>query len=200
MFLTHYPFQREHLLLHVPTHVHIKCIFTLVNEGPNTVVLYGCYDEYKALSTNDGCMVNLTELTSSSDNEANLGHLVDQGGAHANECVQHTPAMKPGKAYVRYREGTVSSEKRAQASGAGKAAMKWKMEGSDDFVDKMDATGVKPSCKLNKWRNMEETSVCSQSDANSKMGAAKGTQKGATQGAALGRGCQSKATEAKEHL
>ena len=49
MFLTHYAFQREHLLFHVPIHVRAKRIFTLVNEGPKYVALvqlssYKCFN------------------------------------------------------------------------------------------------------------------------------------------------------------
>ncbi|KAF4577098.1 hypothetical protein EYR36_005085 [Pleurotus pulmonarius] len=185
---------REHLLFHVPIHVHAKHIFTLVNEGPNAVVLRGCFG-CKALSTNDSHTVDLIDLTYSSGDEADLGHVVDQGGAHATGCIQHTPATKPGKAapatgakprpsvhqkclvvadIAKERGHPAPSEKIAEASGAGKGAMR-------------RMTADRQRRPPNKRRNTEEASRRSGPYASS-------------QRAASGGGYQPKATEAKEHL
>ncbi len=196
-----------------------RCVHLLISpRGPS--VLISPPPDCKALSTNDSHTVDLIDLTYSSGDEADLGHVVDQGGAHATGCIQHTPATKPGKAAPatgakprpsvhqkclvvadigKERGHPAPSEKIAEASGAGKGAMRRMTDDrgpatetvtkrkADDSVDKTDATGAEPSCRPNKRRNAEEASRRSGPYASS-------------QRAASGGGYQPKATEAKEHL
>ncbi|KAF9494267.1 hypothetical protein BDN71DRAFT_1431897 [Pleurotus eryngii] len=221
------PKEREHLLLHIPIHVHAKHVFTLVNEGPNAVVLHGCYDGayiYSHLLIDPAfycvdplqnarlCPPMTVVWSTSLTLPLQVTLWIKAALAPMNVSNTH-PLQSQAKRLLllgqslceasikigKERGRPAPSEKIAQALGAGKAVMKWKTEGcgqatetmmkhkADDSVDKTDATGTEPSCRPNKQRNMEETSACSGSYANSLR-------------AALGRGSQSKATEAKEHL
>lgn len=186
-----------------------RCVHLLISpRGPS--VLISPAPECKALSTNDSHTVDLIDLTYPSGDEADLGHLVDQ----------HTPATKPGKAATatgakprrsvhqrrllvadigKERGHPAPSEKIAEASGAGKAAMRRKTDGrgpatetvtkrkAEDSVDKTDATGAESSCRPNKRRNAE--------DASPRCGPYASSQR-----VASGGGSQPKATEAQEHL